>query len=578
MIKLRNVLALSIFTMGVAICSPAQPAASNKGINLLEIRSMTVDGKPVTLRHGTEAKLEAFPNNIVFDFGMNTNIREAPIRIRTKLEGYENEWKVSNGEMFLDLRFFNAAGDQVSHTMFPVGGESAGWKGSLKTSTLTHRRETAVVPPQASQVWVFISSAGPPATLGVYVVANLVLSKQVSNAPPVVLLQPLFDHAPGVPPSQQQVPGWTRDGNHSSMAKIVDIGQDSQTRAFAIMDEDIASHAEWRNAVSVAPAVSPGDHLVIEWNEMYSIGIGDYHTVRYASLPAGDFRFRLSGVDIMGNPTGAETSLAIIVPQPFWRATWFWCVVLASIAVLAIGSWRYVLWNRMRREVAILKNQQALERERLRIAHDIHDGLGARVTQISMVSSRAQQDQSFPALARAEFDRISKMSRELVAALYETVWAVDPENDNLDELGNYLCQIANQLCDQAQFRSRFYVVDLPRDVQVSSQTRHNISMAVQEAVHNVIKHARATEVTISIEFTDDLLAITVHDDGSGFNPAGGPAGNGLANMKQRLSDIGGSCIIESRPGEGTTIQMSVKIKSSEKTPAKKPARAADRQP
>jgi signal transduction histidine kinase len=566
MIKLRNVFAMCVLMMGVAFCALAQQPASNKATNLLEIRSMMVDGKPVLLRHGMEVKLGASPNNIVFDFGMNTNIRQAPIRIRSKLDGYENEWKVSNGEMFLDLRFFNTSGDQVSHTMFPVGGESAGWKGSLNTSPLTHRRETAVVPPQASKVWVFISSAGPPATLGVYVVANLVLSKQLSNAPPAVLLQPLFDHPPGVTPNQQLVPGWIRDGNHLSMAKIVDIGQDSQTRAFAIIDEDIAAHAEWRNGAGVAPDVSPGDRLVIEWNEMYSIGIGDYHIVRYPSLPTGDFRFRIMAVDIMGKPTGAETSLAVIVPRPFWRATWFWAVVLVSMTVLAIGSWRYFLWNRMRREVTILKSQQALERERLRIAHDIHDGLGARVTQISMVSSRAQDNQSFPGMARDEFDRISKMSRELVAALYETVWAVDPENDNLEALGNYVCQIVKQLCDQAQFRCRFYVVDLPGEVQVSSQTRHNISMAVQEAVHNVIKHAGAAEITITIEFTNNLLAITVHDDGRGFKLTDHPVGNGLINIKQRLNDIGGGCVIESQPGKGTTIQMSVKIKSSDQHP------------
>jgi signal transduction histidine kinase len=420
-----------------------------------------------------------------------------------------------------------------------------------------------------------MSSAGPPATLGVYAVANLVVSKQLSNALPVVLMQPSLDHPSGVTANQQLVPGWVRDGNHSSMAKIVNIGQDSQTRAFAIMDDDIASHAEWRNVAGVAPAVSPGDRLVIEWNEMYSIGVGDYRGVRYSSLPTGDFRFRIIGVDIMGKPIGTEASLAVIVPQPFWRATWFWFVVLVSMTMLAIGSWRYVLWNRMRRELAVLKNQQALERERLRLAHDIHDGLGARVTQISMVSSRAQDNQGFPEMARVEFDRISKMSRELVSALYETVWAVDPENDNLDELGNYLCQIVNKLCEQAQFRCRFYVVDLPSDVQVSSQTRHNISMAVQEAVHNVIKHAGAAEVTIDIKFTNDLLTITVRDDGGGFKPVGDSGGNGLINIKKRLSDIGGNCIIESQLGKGTTIQMSVKIKSSGRHPAKDHSRAAD---
>jgi signal transduction histidine kinase len=101
-------------------------------------------------------------------------------------------------------------------------------------------------------------------------------------------------------------------------------------------------------------------------------------------------------------------------------------------------------------------------------------------------------------------------------------------------------------------------------------------MAVQEAVHNVIKHAGAAEVTITIEFTNDLLAITVRDDGRGFQPADNSIGNGLANMKQRLSDIGGGCIIESRPGKGTTVQMRVEIKSSGKHPAKNHSRATDK--
>src|SRR5260370_18500424 len=120
MIKLGNFLPVFILTIGTGFCSWAEQSPSNQVTNALEIRSVTVDGKPLLLHHETEVKLGAFPNNIVFDFGVNTNARQSPIRIRSRLDGYENEWKISNGEMFLDLRFFNTAGDQVSHTMFPV--------------------------------------------------------------------------------------------------------------------------------------------------------------------------------------------------------------------------------------------------------------------------------------------------------------------------------------------------------------------------------------------------------------------------------------------------------------------------
>jgi signal transduction histidine kinase len=201
-----------------------------------------------------------------------------------------------------------------------------------------------------------------------------------------------------------------------------------------------------------------------------------------------------------------------------------------------------------------------LEQERLRIAHDIHDDLGARVTQISLLSAMAQENPAFPEKARADFDKVSKMSRELVSALYETVWAVNPENDNLEALGNYLCQMVKQLCEQTHLRCRFHVMDLPHEVQVSSQTRHNISMAVKEAVHNIIKHAKASEVTLRMAFSDGVLDVTVHDDGSGFKPVDNVSGNGLSNIRQRLQNIGGTSFVESQPGQGTAVRIRLRIK------------------
>jgi signal transduction histidine kinase len=152
------------------------------------------------------------------------------------------------------------------------------------------------------------------------------------------------------------------------------------------------------------------------------------------------------------------------------------------------------------------------------------------------------------------------MSRELVSALYQTVWAVNPENDNLDALVSYLCQMVNQLCAATQFRCRFHMSDLPREIQVSSQVRHNISMAVKEAVHNVIKHSKGCEVTIRMTFDQNVLTLLVQDDGCGFQPLDCRAGNGLTNMKHRLEKIGGNCAIESQTGGGTIIYMRLALR------------------
>jgi signal transduction histidine kinase len=301
---------------------------------------------------------------------------------------------------------------------------------------------------------------------------------------------------------------------------------------------------------------------VVEWNEMYSMGSGNFWQANYDQLPAGQYTFHVRGLDVMGQSTGAEASVDVFVPQPFWKTSWFWGVAVITITALMLGISRYFVWHRMRREMTRLKQQRALEQERLRIAHDIHDDLGARVTQISLLSAMSQENTTFPEKARADFDKVSKMSRELVAALYETVWAVNPENDNLEALGNYLCQMVKQLCEQTTLRCRFHVQDLPHDVQVSSQTRHNISLAVKEAVHNIIKHAKASEVTIRMVFTDDFLDVSVQDDGSGFQLAKTIPGNGLSNMKQRLQNIGGNCVVETEAGKGTSIRMRLRIRPS----------------
>lgn len=534
-------------------CAPTSLVA-----NAVGIRSVTVNGNPVQIRRNGSVDLGSSPKNIMFTFGPGTNSEQVPLRIRYRLEGYENDWHDYAGEMSLTIRFHNNVGDIIGGKTFGVNSESAGWNGSLITSTLIHRRETLVVPIHASKLMVVISSAGPPEAVGIYVVANLVVSKSSDDFPPVILLQSPFDQQ-SYHEKINQPNDWIPDGIHPSMAKIVEVGQFPAVEAFAIFDDDPIGHAEWHNTLDSAPKVTPGDRLVVEWNEMYSIGAGGFNGAPYGKLTPGEYMFHIEGTDILGMPTGVEASLTVLVPQPFWRMPWFWSVTCIVIIATAFGSNRYVAWHRMRREMSRLENQQALERDRLRIAHDIHDDLGARVTQISLLSAMSQNNPLFPDKARADFDEIYRMSRELVSALYETVWAVNPENDNLDALGNYLCQMVNQLCEQSQVRCRFHLSDLPQDVQMSSQKRHNISMVVKEAIHNVIKHANATEVIINGGFKGNMLEVSIGDNGRGFKLGENP-GNGLTNMKRRMEDIGGHCSIESQLGKGTVVCIRLTIR------------------
>ncbi|HWD93678.1 MAG TPA: ATP-binding protein [Verrucomicrobiae bacterium] len=534
--------------------------------NKIEIQSVAVGNKNLTVPENKSVNLGIFPPNVTFRFGPPTNSHESAVRVRYKLEGYDTNWNEGGSEMYLAIRFYDEAGTRTDQQFFYVRHHSADWNGSLKDSPLAHRRETITVPAKATHASVVISSAGPPDTVGIYVVSDLELLQISSDNATSVLMRDPLNHQSNSYEDEHPPPGWTRDGITPGMAKIVNVGNDLATKAFAILDDSLIGHAEWRTVREGLAPVSPGSKLTIEWNEMYSMGIGGLRFARYGALPTGTYQFHVVGLNLMGETIGDEASLTVLVAPPFWRAIWFWILSVVVLFIVTLATTRYVTWNNLQREMLQLKSQQALERERLRIANNIHDDLGARVTQISMLAAMAKDNTSFSEAARNEFDQISLMTRELVSALYETVWAVDPENDNLDALGNYICQMVNQLCNRAPIRCRFHFGDMPREIEIPSNVRHNISLAIKEAVHNVIKHAKATEVTVTVEFSEADLTISVHDNGCGFAIADNNRGNGLKNIKRRLESIGGLTMFESKMKHGTTVHLKLTIAHPNNTP------------
>ncbi|HWX20065.1 MAG TPA: sensor histidine kinase [Candidatus Binatia bacterium] len=559
--RLTN-LSLGCFFGGLSCSLAIEGLASGDTNQLLEIRSLSVNGQPVSMRPGRKLRLSSAPRNVAFGFGTAANSPRAPLRLRYTLDGFEDTWREVSSDMSISFRFIDANQDPVSEKVFRAVGQTENWTGALETSAFMHRRETLVVPPGAKGLWVSVSSAGPPNAVGIYAITNLVVTRLPTDTQPATTLLRWDSEAKGELTGSEWVPAdWTRNGLRIGMAKITQFGPEQKIKALTLLDNDPDAHAEWTTRKEAAAVVSPGERLLLEWDEAFSIGLAGPAEVSYAELPAGFYRFRVNEMSLIGLPGGSEASLAFEVPLSFWHTPWFWGLVLLLFVSGAAGTYRYAVWQQMRRELARLESQRALEHERVRIARDIHDDLGARVTQISLVSGLAQGDHNLSEKARADFNAISGMARELVSALYETVWAVNPENDNLDALGNYVCQMVDNLCDKAQLPRRLRVAELPRDVQVSSHIRHNLVLAVKEAVHNVIKHAKASELSVFVDWEGTTLTIRIQDNGCGLDPATHAAGNGLANMQRRLEQAGGTCSFNSEPGRGTTVLLRTKIQS-----------------
>jgi signal transduction histidine kinase len=255
-------------------------------------------------------------------------------------------------------------------------------------------------------------------------------------------------------------------------------------------------------------------------------------------------------------------SVNFVITPFYWQTWWFRSTALLAFTLSLIAIVRYVSFRRLRRQLIVLEQQAALQRERTRIAKDIHDDLGANLTQIAFLGELAHQDRGEPEKAAERVEKISATARQAIKSLDEIVWAVNPRNDTLAHLMDYAGQFAFDYLRLAGIRCR---LDFPEQCpprELSTDLRHNLFLAIKEALHNIVKHARASEVQLRIQFTGDTLDIVIEDNGCGFDPAlarngaaGGALADGLRNMRQRMDDIGGEFEFESNAGMGTKIHL-----------------------
>jgi ligand-binding sensor domain-containing protein/signal transduction histidine kinase len=300
------------------------------------------------------------------------------------------------------------------------------------------------------------------------------------------------------------------------------------------------------------------DGLDSDW-----VDAGNRRTAFYNYVPPGKYVFRVMACNADGIWNETDTSLALNLPPRFWQSWWFMgLMTLSVLALVGIGV-RVIEKRRLHQRLRHLEQERALERERTRIAQDLHDEMGAKLCRISFLSEHTRRSKEMPADLKRQITSISDASREMLHSLDEIVWAVNPQNDALEHVVSYIGHYAHEYFQETGVECE---VDMPARVPtypVSSQVRHHLLLAVHEAFTNVLKHSGASRCQVSIHCRPTALETTVADNGTGFNPDNGAAspaatsGNGLHNMRKRLADIGGACRITSAPGQGTTVQFTL---------------------
>lgn len=253
----------------------------------------------------------------------------------------------------------------------------------------------------------------------------------------------------------------------------------------------------------------------------------------------------------------------LVVPH-FWQRWWFITVTALFFMGVVGAAVRFVERRRFQFQLQHAEQERALERERSRIARDLHDDLGSLLTRISLLSGLLQADKDNPTQVETHAAKISQSANQTVRALEEIVWAVRPGSDSLQSLIEYIAHFAKELFEGDAARCR---LDLPHDLPsqpLPPDVRHNIFLVVKEALTNALKHADAHEVQVQAKVSGDELELSVHDDGKGFANGALPEESnrhGLGNMRSRAEAIGGTLIVQSDLGKGTTITLQVKLRA-----------------
>lgn len=291
---------------------------------------------------------------------------------------------------------------------------------------------------------------------------------------------------------------------------------------------------------------------------------GTKRSASYSHLGAGHYSFAVIAAnnDGLWNSDGAVFTFDVM--PYYWQTLWFRALTV-SAAVLAIALLvRNETRRRMQARYAQLEREGALERERTRIAQDIHDDIGASLTRIAMLSQSGCSETEDGKGANDLLRRIFSAASDMTRSLDEIVWAINPRYDTLNSLAYYMGRFAQEVLELAGVRCR---LNLPTDLpscHLTTQTRHNLLLAFKEALINAVRHAKAAEVTVSLMLLKRGISIRIDDNGCGMTAlvtAEGDEshGEGLANMHRRLAMIGGTCEIESTPEGGTSVCFTVRL-------------------
>jgi ligand-binding sensor domain-containing protein/two-component sensor histidine kinase len=274
----------------------------------------------------------------------------------------------------------------------------------------------------------------------------------------------------------------------------------------------------------------------------------EQRTVNYANIGPGRYRFAVRAVTAEGVLSSNTAGFEFRVLTPLWQRWWFLSTAFILCAVASYAFYRYRLARVLR--VAAMRG---------RIARDLHDDIGANLTRIAVLAEVVRRQEAVPTAADVPLSSIANVARQSMSAMGDIVWAVNPDRDRVGDLAQRMREYAEEVFAAHEVSLTFTVPELLKDLRLEPELRRDLYLVVKEATNNAARHSNCTRFSVEMRRTRESLAMTVVDDGHGFDVTAAD-GNGLSNMRRRLALLEGRFEVDSGPGRGTRIVLEIPLR------------------
>jgi signal transduction histidine kinase/streptogramin lyase len=279
--------------------------------------------------------------------------------------------------------------------------------------------------------------------------------------------------------------------------------------------------------------------------------------IRFINLAPGKYSLEVKASFIHGAYPDSEAEYSFEVLPPWWQTWWFRILLFVLSAALTTVLVRSYFRRKLNKQKNLLEKQQAIEKERSRIAGDMHDDLGAGLSTIKFLSEKVKRN-SFSDVTREDADKIVVNSNDLVQKMNEIIWAMNEKNDSLEDLLFYSRSYAMEYCEENNLECTVALPEPVPRIWVSGEIRRNVFLTIKESLHNIVKHAKASKVNIQFSVYDGLF-ISISDNGKGImHPDQTTRGNGLLNIQKRIKFLGG--VLDLKNNNGLTVEFKIPLK------------------